>query len=232
VQAELTLKVGNRYVSGSAVPQEFIDFGVRGIRAYAYMVGNEAAQRQISLGNELAGVFVDGRKGSSPETMQRNITWEFSHSSGLLIRAVEDALDRLRQLSSTWAARPSGGMSGSWALYINGVRSEPTALANAKRGDDIRVTSPEKYARFLEAGHWGGTKSLKKRLNRVERRMAGRRVRGKVAITATVALALSRKYKSLIVSDVWYETNPFGHDFGNGQRWPAIKFMVRKNLNG
>lgn len=232
MQAELTLRVGNRVVSGSAVPQEFIEFGTRGIRAYAYMVGNEAAQKQIRLGNELAGVFVDGRKGSSFETMKREIVWEFSQGNSNLIRAVEDALDRLRQLSNTWAAKPSGGMAGSWALYINGVRSDPSALKNSKRGDDIRITSPEKYARFLEAGHWGGTKSLQKRLKRAERKLAGRIVRGKVAITATVALALSRKYKALVISDVWYETNPFGHDFGNGPRWPAIKFQIRRNLNG
>ena len=232
MQAELTLRVGNRIVSGSAVPQEFIDFGTRGIRAYAYYVGNTEAQKQIQAGNELAGVFVDGRQGSSFETMKREIVWEFSQGNSNLIRAVEDALDRLKQLSNTWAAKPSGGMASSWALYINGVRSAPAALANSKRGDDIRVTSPEKYARFLESGHWGGTKSLQKRLTRAERRLAGRRVRGKVAITATVALALSRKYKALIISDVWYEQNPFGYDFGKGQRWPAIVFKIRRNLNG
>jgi hypothetical protein len=232
VQVELQLKVGNRYVKGSAVPKEFLDFGVRGIQAFAYAKGMDVVNAQLRKGNELAGFFVDGRQGTSPEMMRKNYRWEFSQGGSNMVAAIEEALSQLASLSNSYGARSTGRIASSWAVYVNGVKSSPEAAGKAKRGDDIRITSDEAYARFLEAGNWSGTESLVKRSKRAVRISEGKRVRARVNITKRVANSLSRKYKSLVISDVWYEQNPFGYSFGKDQRWPAIKFLVRRNLNG
>jgi hypothetical protein len=232
VPVELQLKVGNRYVKGSSVPKEFLDFGARGIRAFAYAKGMEVVNQQLRKGNELAGFFVDGRRGISPEMMRKNYRWEFSQGGSNMVAAIEEALTQLADLSNSYGARSTGRMASSWAVYINGAKSSPEAAGKAKRGDDIRITSDEAYARHLESGNWTGAQSLVRRLKRAKRVSEGKQARARVSITKRVANSLSRKYKSLVISDVWYEQNPFGYSFGKDQRWPAIKFLVRRNLNG
>ncbi len=232
MSVELQLKVGNRYVTGWQIPQAYLDHGMRGIQEFAYVKGAEVVSGQLDKGNELVGFYVDGRRGASAETMRKSYRWEFGQGGSNLVVAIEEALVQLVTYSKSYAAKSTGRIAGSWAVYVNGVKSSPEAAGKAKRGADIRITSDEAYARFLESGNWAGTVSLKKRLKRVERLSLGKRVRAKVNITKVVANSLQRKYKSLTISDVWYEQNPFGFSFGKDQRWPAIKFMVRRNLNG
>ncbi len=232
MQVDLQLKVGNRYVKGSAVPAEFLAFGARGIRAFAYAKGMDVVNDQVRKGNEVAGFFVDGRRGISPEMMQKNYRWEFSQGGSNMVAAIEEALTQLADLSNSYGARSTGRIARSWAVYVNGVKSSPSAAGKAKQGDDIRITSHEPYARHLEAGNWTGAQSLVRRLRRAKRVSEGKQARARVTITKRVANSLQRKYKSLIVADVWYEQNPFGYSFGKDQRWPAIKFMVRRKLNG
>jgi hypothetical protein len=232
VSVELQLKVGSRYVTGSAVPKEFLDYGARGIRAFAYAKGMDVVNDQIRKGNKVAGFFVDGRLHTDPEKVRKNYRWEFSQGGSNMVAAIEEALTRLADLSNSYSSRSTGQIASSWAVYINGVKSTPRAAGKAQQGDDIRITSDEAYARFLESGNWTGMKSLVKRAKRAIRISEGKRVRARVNITKVVANALNRKYKALAIFDVWYEQNPFGYDFGKGQRWPAIKFEVRRNLNG
>ncbi len=232
MSVELQLKVGNRYVTGGAVPAEFLAFGARGIRAFAYAKGMEVVNDQVRKGNEVVGFFVDGRLNVNPETMRKNYRWEFSQGGSNMVAAIEEALTQLADLSNSYGAQSTGRMASSWAVYVNGAKSSPEAAGKAKRGDDIRITSDEAYARHLEAGNWTGAQSLVRRLKRAKQITEGKKARARVSITKRVANSLSRKYKSLVISDVWYEQNPFGYSFGKDQRWPAIKFLVRRNLNG
>jgi hypothetical protein len=223
----LEIQFNGKRVEHSQVPAEFLDFGLKGLRAYAFSIGNEAANDQVKKGNRIDFISVDGRKGRSPQEMKRNITWYFSLNQSLLIKAVSEALEMARKLSISYAADPSGRMADSWGLYINGKPASLNALENVKfgkGGDDIRITSNLPYARFLEAGNWAGTKSLSKRLTRAQRMLEGKKVRGQVSVTKAVSDSLRRKYPGLKIADLWYEQNPFGFNAGKDRRHPAIVF--------
>lgn len=231
MQANIEVRWGGKYIPSAQVPQEFLDMGLKGIRAFAFSAGDEVAKDQVAKGNELAFISVDGYKFRPPTEMKRNIVWEFTHNNSQLITAVQEALAQLKSYSTSYAGDPSGAMAQSWGIYINGKPATIDQLEDVKPKDDVRITSDLKYARRLEAGYWTGTKALVKRQKRAERVMAGKRVRGHVAATKTVADSLSRKYKGLFIRDVWYEQNPFGYNFGTTagrMRWPAIVFNRRK----
>lgn len=232
--ATLELRIGGRTYSGPAIPQAFLDQGQMGVRAYSYALGKEAADAQVAKGNEIAGIFVDGYKNRPYEQMKRDIVWEFSIGNSQLIKAVREALELCRQLSNEYGAQSSGGMANSWWIYINGKPSTPDDLEKVVPGkDDVRVTSSQEYARFLEAGWWtGSTKVLKRESKRgINALNKGKVFRKHIAVTDEVARRLKRKYKAVNISDVWYESSPFGHTRSTpNRRWPAIVFNKRKRV--
>lgn len=223
---------GNLVEAGVRNPESLNEFGINELRAYAYDFGNQIAQEQIRMGNELSSVLVDGSTSRSPKEMRRNITWYFDINNQFLIKAVSEALDQLRRLSTSYARTATGKMAESWDLYIDGKKSTLFDLEGVKSGDgkDIRISSPLPYARWLESSHWAGGTALRKRVRRAQRRMEGKRYRGHVAVTKTVANSLRSKYKNIAISDVWYDTseNPFPVSGGRDKRWPALKFRVKK----
>jgi len=228
---ELISKNGKMIASGVQVPKAFLDFGVRGIRAYAWQIGSEIATDQERKGNPISGIYVDGYKSRSPEQMKRNITWEFAPST-VIKKAIREALDMAKSLSISLARQPTGKIANSWDLYVNGVKTnvETLDISKIKPEDDLRITSDQVYARFLESGKWGGTKSLEKRFKQAQARINRKRYRGAINLTATIAVKLQRKYKSIVVTDKWYESGkaPIPISFGKDQRWPAILFGFRR----
>lgn len=231
-QIELISKNGRMIASGVQVPAAFLDFGVRGIRAYAWKIGSEIADAQEKKGNPVSGIYVDGYRSRSPENMKRNIVWEFAPSS-LIKKAIQEALDMAKSLSMSLARQPTGQMASSWGLYVNGAKTSVDSLdtTKLKPQDDIRITSDEMYARFLESGKWAGTKSLQKRFKKAQAKMNRKRYRGAINLTKTIAVKLQKKYKSIVVTDKWYESgkSPVPISFGKDQRWPAILFGFRRN---
>jgi hypothetical protein len=238
MQSTLELRTSKGTFIDSGIPAAFLDLGQDGIRAFAFAIGQEEASRQITLGNELAGIYVDGTLSRPVNQMKRNIVWEFTNGNNeQLVRAVTEALELCRKLSNEYAFEKTGDMAMSWGVYINGKQSSVDALYDVDtRKDDIRITSKEAYARFLEAGNWTGTKIQIREAKRGDRRMkAGKTFRKHVAVTDTVAATIKRKYKSISASDKWYESNnPFGYNFASkktgksSSRWPAIIFNKRK----
>lgn len=232
MSATLEMRVGGKTFAGPAIPQAFLDLGNSGIRAYSYAVGKEAADTQVAKGNEIAGIFVDGYRNRPIEQMKRDIVWEFSIGNSQLVKAVREALELCRQLSNEYGAKSSGAMSNSWSVYINGKPAQPDELEKVVPGkDDVRVTSSKEYARFLEAGYWtGSTKVLKRESTRGMRALSrGKVFRKNIAVTDEVANRLRRKYKSVNIADVWYDTSPFSHTrAAPNMRWPAIVFNKRK----
>jgi len=188
-QIEFRSKSGKLIASGVQVPAAFLDYGARGIRAYAYKIGSDIAAKQEAKGNMVSAFYVDGYKSRNPEQMKRNLTWEFG-ASNVMKKAIEDALDMAKSLSISLAREPSGQMSNSWGLYINGVKREVNSVdfSKLKTDDDVRITSDKQYARFLESGKWAGTKALQRRLKKAQARMNRKRYRGAVNVTKNIAV--------------------------------------------
>lgn len=239
MKASIDVIYGGKKIPSGQIPEAFLKYGLDGIRAFSFQIGNEQAEAQERKGNKVAFISVDGYKFRSPSEMKRNITWDFSKANSQLKAAVIDALSMLRSNSLSLAGDPTGAMAESWGLYINGKPATIEVLDEVRIGqDDIRITSHLAYARFLEAGYWTGTKALQKRLSRGQKRLAGKRIRGNLAATQIVSNALARQYKGLSIADVWYDgknhPNPFGYNFGDSPmgkaRWPAIVFNVRKRV--
>lgn len=238
MQVDLVVSANGKSAIVERIPQEFLDLGVNGLRAYCFSIGDTASKDQISKGNELQGIFVDGYGSRPASEMKRNIVWEFGASNrDQLKRAVQEAIDSLFRLSNQYAAEGEGNIANSWMVYINGKPATIADLDNVKPGrDDVRVTSHQPYARFLESGKWAGDHALNKRLKRAKGILKSHRFRRHVAVTKTVGDAIARKYKSIAVSDRWYENNPFGYNFGAEKwgkastRWPAIVFNLRKRF--
>ena len=230
-QIEFRSKSGKLIASGVQVPAAFLDYGARGIRAYAYKIGSDIAAKQEAKGNMVSAFYVDGYKSRNPEEMKRNLTWEFG-ASNVMKKAIEDALDMAKSLSISLAREPSGQMSNSWGLYINGVKREVNSVdfSKLKTDDDVRITSDKQYARFLESGKWAGTKALQRRLKKAQARMNRKRYRGAVNVTKNIAVKLKNRYKSIVVTDKWYESgkSPIPIAFGKDQRWPAVLFGFRR----
>jgi hypothetical protein len=226
--ASLELRVGGRYYADAAIPQAFLDSGVTGIRAFAWEIGSAEAADQVRKGNEIAGIFVDGVRSRGPDQMKRDIVWEFSLGNAQLVKAVQEALGMLKELSRTYAAISTGRMSESWNVYINGKKSSIAALDDVVPGkDDVRVTSDLAYARFLEAGYWTGSSgALKRESKRGVRALSrGKQFRASLSVTHDVARKLRGKYRAVGISDLWFDQNPGGGPRG---RWPAITFNKRK----
>lgn len=234
--ANLELRVGNKYYHDSNVPQAFLDIGVDGIRAFAWAVGSEAAADQVRKGNEISGIFVDGYRSRAPSDMKRDIVWEFSVGNSQLSQAVREGLELCRMLSNAWGLNRTGGMAMSWGIYIDGKLSVPDELEKVQPGkQDVRITSNLAYARFLEVGHWtGNAKVIKRELKRGIRTLnKGKAFRSNLSITDEVARRLKKKYKSIAISDKWYDdgNNPFEFTKANpNKRWPAIVFNKRKRV--
>jgi len=233
--ATLELKVGGHTYSDQQIPQAFLDLGMDGIRAFAYSIGNEQVQEQIKKGNELAGVYVDGYASRRVDQMKRDIVWEFSLSNSQLVKAVREALEMLRKFSNSFAGKGSGKMASSWEVYVNGKPSTPDALQNVDLSkDDIKITSPLAYARFLDSGHWtGDARVLKREAKRgVKALNKGKIFRMHIAVTEEVASRLSRAYKTIYISDKWFEQSDFTSSFKTSKdsRWPAITFSKRKKF--
>jgi hypothetical protein len=227
--SNLTLRVGGKVYADAAVTQGFLDLGVDGIRAFAWQVGSDAAADQVSKGNEISGIFVDGRPSRSPDEMKRNIVWEFTVGNSQLTKAVQEALNMVRQLSYSFARTPEGHIAQSWNVYINERKATIKDLENVIPGkDDVRITSDKVYARFLEAGYWasGTTKALRRQGRRgVKALSEGRKFRKNLSVTNEVVRSLKPKYKAISISNVWYDRNPTSGPQG---RWPAIVFNIRK----
>lgn len=227
--SNLTLKVDGKIYADAAVTQAFLDLGVDGIRALAWQVGSQAADDQVKKGNEISGIFVDGRSARSPDEMKRNIVWEFTVGNSQLTKAVQEALSMVRQLSYSFARSPEGQMADSWHVYINERKASINDLENVVAGkDDVRITSDKVYARFLEKGYWasGTTKALKRQSRRgVKALSQGRQFRKNLSVTNEVVRSLKPKYKAVSISNVWYDRNP---NSGPQGRWPAIVFNIRK----
>jgi hypothetical protein len=232
-QIEFRTKGGKIIASGIQVPDAFKEYGVRGIRAYAYAIGSEIALKQEAKGNPISAFYVDGYRSRDPEYMKRNLVWEFTRS-GVIVSAIKEALEMAKSLSISLARQPSGMMSESWALYVNGVETNVDSLEGAKLKvtDDIRITSNLKYARALESGQWAGTKNLGRRFRKAKAKIDRKRFRGAVNVTKTIAIRLKKKYKSIVITDKWYESgkSPIPISFGKDQRWPAVLFGFRRVL--
>lgn len=230
-QVEFRTRGDKLVASGVQVPAAFLEYGVRGIRAYAYALGSEIASKQIAKGNPVSAFYVDGYKSRNPEQMKRRLTWEFG-SPSVMKKAILEGLEMAKELSRSLAREPSGRMAYSWKLYINGVPEHVHAVDFSKLtpNDDIRITSGLEYARFLESGKWAGTKALQKRFKKAQARINRKRYRGAINLTKTVAVKLKNKYKSIVVTDKWYEDgkSPFNFTFGKDSRWPAILFGFRR----
>lgn len=225
---------GSLVESGVQHPKSLEKFGLNDLRAYAWSVGDQVAKDQISKGNELSIVMVDGSSSKSPKEMRRDITWYFNLNNQQLVKAVSEALDMLRKLSISYARQATGKMADSWGLYINGKKADLFDLENIRAGDgsDIRISSPLPYARWLESSHWAGGTALRKRLKRAQRQIDGKRYRGHIAVTKAVANSMRKKYKNIGISDVWYEDaeNPFQLKGGRDKRHPALKFNLKKGV--
>lgn len=236
ISGSFDVRINGKLVeSGVNYPKSLDEFGLNDLRAYAYSVGDQLAQDQIKKGNELSVVMVDGSANKSPTTMRRDISWYFSLNNQALIKAVSESLEMLRKLSMTYARQATGKMAGSWDIYINGKKSTLFDLEDIKIGDgkDIRISSPLPYARWLESSHWAGGTALRKRVKRAQRQIDGKRYRGHIAVTKTVANSMRNKYRNISISDVWYDTNenPFTQlKGGKDRRHPAIKFRLKKGV--
>lgn len=230
-QIEFRTKSGRLVASGVQVPAAFLDFGVRGVRAYAYSIGSDIASRQEKKGNPVSAFYVDGYKGRNPEQMKRTLTWEFG-SPSVMKKAIQEGLEMAKSLSLSLARQPTGNIASSWGLYINGVKRnvESVDFSKLKADDDIRITSDKQYARFLESGKWAGTKALQKRFKKAQARLNRKRFRGALNLTRSVTVKLRNKYKAIVVTDKWYESgkSPIPISFGKDQRWPAILFGFRR----
>jgi hypothetical protein len=230
VQASFEVLINGKK-SGS-ISDEFLKLGTAGVRAFAYKTGNEIVQKEIRKGNELAGMYVDGYKYRPVDQMKRNIVWEFANGNSQLKRAVRDAIEQLRGYSLQYARESTGNIANSWGVYVNGKPTTYEQLDSVDLAkDDVRVTSHQQYARWLESGKWAKYTILDRRTKNVQRQNAGKKFRSSVAVTKTVATALKRKYKSIYINDEWYDQNPFGYNFGFGKgrlRWPAIRFQKPK----
>jgi hypothetical protein len=225
--AALEIEYDGKRITHSQVPAAFLESGLKGLRAYAFALGNQAANDQIKKGNELSFISVDGYKNRSPDEMKRNISWYFNLKQSLLLKAVTEAIELAQKLSRSYAFEPTGAMADSWGLYINGKPANLSQLENVKlgkNGDDVRITSNLPYARFLEAGNWAGTKSLQKRVKRAQRQLEGKRARSQVSITKAIANSLRRKYPGLKITDLWYTDSPFNFTTGTNRRHPAVVF--------
>lgn len=225
--AALQVEYDGKRIIHSQVPAAFLESGLKGLRAYAFALGNEAANQQIKKGNELSFISVDGRKNRSPDEMKREISWFFNLNQSLLMKAVSEALEMAQKLSRSYAREATGAMADSWGLYINGKPAPLSALENVKfgkDGDDVRITSNLPYARYLEAGNWAGTRSLQKRFKRAQRQLEGKKARGQVSVTKAIANSLRRKYPGLKITDLWYDQSPFGFTTGKDRRHPAVVF--------
>ncbi|CAB4132237.1 hypothetical protein UFOVP139_52 [uncultured Caudovirales phage] len=241
MQTSLEMKIGGRTFRGEAIPEEFLALGADGIRAFAFAVGNEAAEDQARKGNPTTGIFVDGYRGRSPEDMKRNIVWEFASGAGSNLRkAVEEALVLCEQLSMSYAGAPKGHMANSWQVWYKGAKLDDLSVLDTLRPghEDVRITSDMPYARFLESGHWtGDTRVLKREGRRGVRALTrGKIFKKHIAVTDEVSNKLDRKYKSLKIADAWYDKNPFGYAFADPKtkiadtRWPSIVFNIRKRM--
>jgi hypothetical protein len=231
--ATLELKIGGRSFTGAAIPEAFLAHGTKGVRAFAWDVGSAEAADQVSKGNEISGIFVDGYKGRAPDQMKRNIVWEFTIGNSQLVKAAREALDLARKYSLGFARESKGNMANSWAIYIDGKPATPDALANVTPGkEDVRITTHMAYARFLEAGYWaaGTPKVLKRELKRgIKQVSQGKAFRRNISVTDQVVRDLKNKYKAINISDVWYETAPNGiKTAAPNARWPAIVLNRRK----
>jgi hypothetical protein len=225
--AALEIQYDGKRITHSQVPAAFLASGLRGLRTYAFALGNEAANDQIKKGNELSFISVDNRRNRSPDEAKRNISWYFNLKQSLLLKAVSEALEMARKLSRSYARESTGAMADSWGLYINGKEAPLSALENVKLGkdgDDVRITSNLPYARYLESGNWAGTKSLQKRLKRAQRQLEGKRVRGQVSVTKAIANSMRRKYPGLKITDLWYSDSPFNFTAGRDRRHPSVVF--------
>ena len=232
--ATLELTVGGRTYSDSAIPEAFFASGIKGIQALAWQVGSAEAADQVSKGNEISGIFVDGYRGRAPSEMKRNIVWEFTIGNSQIIKAAREALDLCRKYSLGFARETiTGNMANSWAIYIDGKPATPDSLEKVTPGkEDVRITTHMAYARFLEAGHWGSgtTKVLKREAKRGVRQLSqGKAFRRHISVTDQVVRDLKGKYKAINISDVWYETAPNGiATAAPNARWPAIVLNRRK----
>jgi hypothetical protein len=230
-QIEFRTKNGRLVASGVQVPAAFLEYGSRGIRAYAYNIGSDIARKQEAKGNPISAFYVDGYKSRNPEQMKRNLTWEFG-SSNVMRKAIEEGLELAKRLSLSLARQPTGSMSSSWGLYINGVKREVNSVdfSKLKTDDDVRITSDKQYARYLESGKWAGSKALQRRMKKAQARINRKRYRGAVNVTKNIAVKLKNKYKSIVVTDKWYESgkSPIPIAFGKDQRWPAVLFGFRR----
>jgi hypothetical protein len=226
------MTVDGKKMPATVIPEEFLKLGVRGIQAFAFKVGNEAAKEQEKKGNELAYISVDNYPSRPVTQMKRNIRWQFSLKNAQLVKAVSESLEMLKKLSVSYAREATGKMAQSWDLYIDGQKSTLFDLENIQIGDkkDIRISSPLPYARWLESGHWAATRSLKRRLTRAQRQLEGKKVRAQISVTKAVAASMRKKYPLISIFDVWYETDPFGFSYGKDRRHPAIKFTLRKRV--
>lgn len=225
--AALQVEFDGKRIEHSQVPAAFLASGLKGLRAYAFALGNQAANEQIKKGNELSFISVDGYKNRSPDEMKRNITWFFNLKQSLLVKAVSEALAMAQTLSRSYAANSTGAMADSWGLYINGKLAQLSDLENVKFGkdaDDVRITSNLPYARNLESGKWAGAKSLRKRVNRAQKILDGKKARSQVSVTKTIANSLRRKYPGLKITDLWYTDSPFNFTAGRDRRHPAVVF--------
>ena len=225
--AALEIEYDGKRIAHSQVPAAFLESGLKGLRAYAFALGNEAANDQIKKGNELSFISVDNRRNRSPDEMKRDISWYFNLKQSLLLKAVTEALEMAQKLSRSYAAEPTGAMADSWGLYINGKPATISQLENVKLGkggDDVRITSNLPYARFLEAGNWASARSLKKRMKNAQRQLEGKKVRSQVSVTKAIANSLRRKYPGLKITDLWYTDSPFNFTTGTNRRHPAVVF--------
>lgn len=230
-QIEFRTKSGKLVASGIQVPDAFLAFGARGVRAFAYGIGSDIVSKQEAKGNPVSAFYVDGYTSRNPEYMKRNLVWEFTRS-GVIVSAIKEALEMAKSLSISLARQPSGMMAESWALYVNGVETNVDSLEGSKLkvDDDIRITSNLKYARALESGQWAGTKNLGRRFRKAKAKIDRKRYRGAINVTKTIAIRLKKKYKSIVVTDKWYESgkSPIPISFGKDQRWPAVLFGFRR----
>ncbi|MFN3261324.1 MAG: hypothetical protein ACE37J_12275 [Pikeienuella sp.] len=109
---------------------DIVDWTEDGVRAMAYAIANEEAERQDRLGNPAESVFVDGRQNKTIAQMQRTLTVVFGNDARPAMRAFE--------LLVAEHVTPHVGVSWRW-IVGNARGRERIVRAQIQKGGPVTL---------------------------------------------------------------------------------------------
>jgi len=195
-----------------------------------HQIMNENIERQLQLGNMKPDIYADNQPAASVEQSKKKCEAMFAPTE-ILVKAVQEVVVTMERLAETYAFLPSGHTAATIRIFINGKHATIDDVRNAKPYDDIRVSddpTDTRYFRKLEAGHWGGDRSLTKRNKRAQKMISRQRYVKNISITDAAARSVQAKYRSLYIRDVWFDDLGFVSKYSKDKRWPAVKIGFKR----